>query len=78
MLRLRGQSFNRPLTHDLLDSVLRRLGGRITSVRVDSLKDDVFHATIVLVHAGRRSELDARASTRSRWRSVTGCRLRPC
>jgi len=62
MLRLRGQSFERPLTHDLLDSVLRRLGGRITSVRVDSLKDNVFHATIVLAHAGQRSELDARAS----------------
>jgi bifunctional DNase/RNase len=42
--------------------MLRRLGGRISSVRIDALRDNVFHATIVLEHGGQRSEIDSRAS----------------
>lgn len=62
-LRVRGQSYTRPLTHDLLDAVMRRLGGRLSSVRVDALKDEVFHATIVIVRPdGQLTEIDSRAS----------------
>ena len=37
----------RPLTHDLLKNVIEALGRTLTLVRIDSLIDGVFHATLV-------------------------------
>ena len=61
-LRLKKQPFTRPLTHDLLDSSIQRLGARVESVRVDKIESNVFHGTLVLVNASGRIELDARPS----------------
>ncbi|HHX47721.1 MAG TPA: bifunctional nuclease family protein [Brevibacterium sp.] len=38
----------RPLTHDLIVNVLRDLGHEISAVRIDSLVDNVFFATLVI------------------------------
>src|SRR5262245_39371722 len=38
-LRHEGKRYGRPLTHDLLDSLLDRLGGALVKVQVDDLKD---------------------------------------
>jgi bifunctional DNase/RNase len=38
----------RPLTHDLLKNVLEELGHTVTRVRIDSLQDKVFYATLVV------------------------------
>lgn len=38
----------RPLTHDLLASVINALGRQLTEVRIVELKDSVFHAELVL------------------------------
>lgn len=61
-LRLEKQPFTRPLTHDLLDSSIRKLGGRVEAVRVDKIENNVFHGTLVLWAGSRHVELDARPS----------------
>lgn len=61
-LRLKKQPFVRPLTHDLLDASIRKLGGKVESVRVDKIEGNVFHGTLVLSSGDQRFELDARPS----------------
>jgi uncharacterized protein len=62
LVRLRQHPFQRPLTHDLLDTILRRLGGSIESVRVDAVKNNVFFATVLVRSGDRVFEVDSRAS----------------
>lgn len=53
----------RPLTHDLLKNAIRDMGGQITSVVINDLKDDIFYARIVVdMGAGRTTEIDSRPS----------------
>ncbi len=53
----------RPMTHDLLKSVLQGLGGTLQEVVIHTLTDGVFHAKIVLkTHDDRLFETDSRAS----------------
>jgi len=61
-LRLEKRRYARPLTHDLLDAMLARLGGRIDSVRVEKLENNVFFGIVVVRDGARRMELDARTS----------------
>lgn len=62
-LRMAGERFKRPLTHDLLDRVLRRLGGSFVRAQVDELRDNTYIGSVV-VRAGdsRLIEIDARPS----------------
>jgi uncharacterized protein len=62
LVRLRQHPFQRPLTHDLLDTIMRRLGGSIESVRVDAVKNNVFFATVLVRSKDRVFEVDSRAS----------------
>tara|TARA_B100000809_G_scaffold137919_2_gene135439 strand:- start:20225 stop:20800 length:576 start_codon:yes stop_codon:yes gene_type:complete len=52
----------RPMTHDLLGSVIGDLGGTIHSIVVSELKDDTFFAKIVIDTNGTLIEIDARPS----------------
>lgn len=53
----------RPMTHDLLVSTVRALGGEVKSVRVTSVSGTTFYAQIELETAtGEREYLDARPS----------------
>jgi len=61
-LRLEKRRYARPLTHDLLDAMLARLGGHIDSVRVEKLENNVFFGIVVVREGARRMELDARTS----------------
>ncbi len=61
-LRLDGRRYRRPLTHDLFDATLRRLGGRVERVTIDRLEDDTFHATVVIRDGEECFALDARSS----------------
>jgi uncharacterized protein len=61
-LRLERESFNRPLTHDLLDAVIDRLGGELVQVQIDRMDQGVFHASVHLRHEGEIVSLDARSS----------------
>jgi bifunctional DNase/RNase len=52
----------RPMTHDLLRSAIDGLNARVTRVVVGALREDTFHATIWMDHAGEIVALDARPS----------------
>ncbi|MHC4409926.1 MAG: bifunctional nuclease family protein [Planctomycetota bacterium] len=53
----------RPMTHELLHSILTALGAKIARVEVTQLKDSTFHANLALVSAdGREMDVDARTS----------------
>lgn len=52
----------RPLTHDLLRSVIQSLGAEIKAVVVNDLANDTFYARIILDVSGRHVEVDSRPS----------------
>jgi uncharacterized protein len=61
-MRLQGVTPERPLTHDLLGSVITTLGARVERIVIVSLADETFHARIVVVTPDARHEVDARPS----------------
>lgn len=61
-MELQGTTSLRPLTHDLLKSVIAELGGTIVSVIINDLSDDIYYARLVLDADGRHVEVDSRPS----------------
>lgn len=53
---------SRPLTHDLLKSVIAALEGRITGVVIHELTDETFYAKLIIDANGRHLEVDSRPS----------------
>jgi len=60
--KLRGAAAPRPLSHDLLWSVISVLGASVESVIIDGLKDDAFYGEIILNTSKGRTEIDSRPS----------------
>ena len=52
----------RPMTHDLLCSVIASLDARVEKIVITDLKDNTFFATIHLLRGVARVEIDARPS----------------
>lgn len=61
-LKLQGVTVSRPLTHDLLCSVINALGAKVNFVVVSELQDDTFYAKIDVTTNGRHMEIDSRPS----------------
>jgi uncharacterized protein len=62
-LQLENVSTPRPMTHDLLRNMIAQLGGRVTRIVINDLKDSTFFAQIRLIISGDRTlEIDARPS----------------
>ncbi|MDQ3690131.1 MAG: bifunctional nuclease family protein [Chloroflexota bacterium] len=62
-MRLQGLSAERPLTHDLVVSLLAALGASISRVVVTHVTDGTFHARLYVENAsGDESEVDSRTS----------------
>jgi len=61
-MALSGQTFPRPLTHDLFMVVVRQIGGQIKNIVITELKDSTFYAEIALSSGGRDVVVDARPS----------------
>ncbi len=59
---LRGEKYKRPLTHDLILSILRGLKVNISEVVVSSLKDDTYYAEIYLKRGNSIFKIDSRPS----------------
>ena len=60
--RLKGIAPARPMTHDLLASVIENLGAQIEKIVISDLRHHVFYARIHLILNGRTIEIDARPS----------------
>jgi bifunctional DNase/RNase len=61
-IKLRGEQVPRPLTHDLMRSIIDSLGATVDSVIVSDLKNDTFYAKVVLSVNGGQMEVDSRPS----------------
>lgn len=61
-LKLQDMNVPRPLTHDLLGSVISSLGAQVSHILVSDLSDDTFYAKIVLEFDGGQVEIDSRPS----------------
>jgi bifunctional DNase/RNase len=60
--RLKGITPPRPMTHDLLESIISGLGARIERIVVNDLRNHTFYAKIVLSLNDKTVEVDSRPS----------------
>jgi bifunctional DNase/RNase len=61
-VRLQDVSVARPLTHDLLRSIIDQLGATVAYIVVNDLSNDTFFARVILDVDGRSVEIDSRPS----------------
>jgi len=61
-VRLQDIQVARPLTHDLLRTILDTLGAAVRYIVVNDLANDTFYAHIILEVDGRTLEIDSRPS----------------
>ncbi len=61
-VQLQEVSVARPLTHDLLRSVIETLGANVNHILVNDLANDTFYARVVLDVNGGSMEIDSRPS----------------
>jgi len=60
--RLKGLKPPRPMTHDLLDNVIKGLNSSIEKIVINDLRNHTFYATIYLNTNGKIIEIDSRPS----------------
>ena len=60
--KLMDVEVQRPMTHDLLGSVIGDLGATVESIVVSDLQNDTFYAKIVMNYNGNVVEVDSRQS----------------
>jgi bifunctional DNase/RNase len=61
-VKLQSVSVPRPMTHDLLNTIVDALGASIHSIIVSDLKNDTFYAKIIINVDGEQMEVDSRPS----------------
>jgi bifunctional DNase/RNase len=61
-VKLQNVNVERPLTHDLLKSVISELGGKVQRIVVNDLRQDTFYAQIVVEQDGQTRIIDSRPS----------------
>jgi uncharacterized protein len=61
-LQLQGMEAPRPLTHDLLKTVIETLGGEVLHIMISALEKNTYYARVVLDVDGDTVEVDSRPS----------------
>ena len=61
-MELTGRKFQRPLTHDLLKTVIEGLGGEVRKVAIVDLQEKTYYARIFLERDNELLTIDARPS----------------
>jgi bifunctional DNase/RNase len=61
-LRADGSRYERPLTHDLLSSLVHELGGSPVKSQIDEIRDDTYFGSVFVRQGDRVLQLDARPS----------------
>jgi len=59
---LEGIKMGRPMTHDLMKSILTEINGSVDCVEITELKENTYYALIYLKVAGREVSIDSRPS----------------
>jgi uncharacterized protein len=62
LMKLQGSAPARPLTHDLLTSILDQLETEVVKITVTELRENTFYARITLRQNGQEIEVDSRPS----------------
>jgi bifunctional DNase/RNase len=60
--RVKGETPNRPMTHDLLKIAISQLGGTVQDVVISDLKEHIYYAVIRVQQDGELIEIDSRPS----------------
>ena len=60
--RLKGIPTPRPLTHDLIQSLIVEMGGQLERVIINDLREHTFIATLIIRRDGEVIEVDSRPS----------------
>jgi len=60
--KLQGVEVPRPLTHDLLKSVIQEMGAAVSYVLISDLQDETFYGRIILELNSQLFEIDSRPS----------------
>ena len=61
-LKLQGEQLPRPMTHDLMSTILSNLGVKVERVVVTDLREGTYYAAIILSAGNHRYEIDSRPS----------------
>jgi len=72
---LRGQTPARPMTHDLLSSVLTELGGTLEEIVVHDLRENIYFGTLRIRTPNGMREVDSRPSDALALAVRTGARI---
>ncbi len=59
---IKGKKTPRPMTHDLMETVIHQLNANLERIVVTDLRDRTFFARLVLRHNGESIEVDSRPS----------------
>ena len=62
LLPLEHARADRPMTHDLLKTIIERMGGTVTRVVIDDLWNTTYYAKIYVKIGNEEIEIDARPS----------------
>lgn len=62
LIKLQGTSLPRPMTHDLLTSVIGQFEAEVSRITVTELKDSTFYARLTLLKDGAEIDIDSRPS----------------
>ncbi len=60
--RLKGIRTPRPLTHELLATVIEQLGGQLEKIIINDLREHTFYSQLIIRQNGRLVEVDSRPS----------------
>ncbi|MFB3926158.1 MAG: bifunctional nuclease family protein [Syntrophales bacterium] len=55
-------AFSRPMTHDLMNDILRALEASVTMIEINDLRDNTFFALIHIIINGNNVKVDSRPS----------------
>jgi len=61
-MEIAGKKFQRPLTHDLLVSILNGMGAKVRRVEITDLRENTFYAKVYLEANGELLAVDSRPS----------------
>ncbi len=62
LMKLQGAETPRPMTHDLVTTMLGQLEARVARITVTELRDNTFYASITIQQDGAEIEVDSRPS----------------
>ena len=59
---LEGKTADRPMTHDLMNSIVNRLGGSVERILIDDLFQETYYAKVEIGVDGKMMQIDSRPS----------------